>query len=89
MGKSYLKYIGVFLGIILLLDFIGGRILAKRFQNLSFGTYGKINHTLKSDAQTLILGSSRALHHYNPDIISESSGLSCHNAGLGGYGLFF
>lgn len=35
----------------------------------------------------LIFGSSRALHHYNPRIISDSLGLSCYNCGHDGNGI--
>ena len=89
MKKAYFKYIVLFFGIIIFIDFVGGIILKKYFEKISFGTYGIVNNSLKSNAEILILGSSRAMHHYNTEIISDNLNLSCYNAGLGGYGLFY
>ena len=44
-----------------------------------------ICHELSSDI--LIFGSSRASHHYNPIIISDSLGYSCYNCGQDGNGI--
>jgi len=71
MKKAYFKYIVLFFGIIIFIDFVGGIILKKYFEKISFGTYGIVNSSLKSNAEILILGSSRAMHHYNSEIISE------------------
>lgn len=38
-------------------------------------------------ADVIILGSSRAYHHYNPQIIEDSLGLTCHNCGYDGTGI--
>lgn len=38
-------------------------------------------------ADIIILGSSRAYHHYNPQIIEDSIGMSCHNCGYDGTGI--
>lgn len=38
-------------------------------------------------ADVIILGSSRAYHHYNPKIIEDSLGLTCHNCGYDGTGI--
>lgn len=37
----------------------------------------------------IILGSSRALHHYNPQVFTNILGLTCHNCGEGGHGIIF
>lgn len=39
------------------------------------------------DSDILILGSSRAVHHYDPVLLGDSLGLSCHNAGIDGNGI--
>ena len=41
----------------------------------------------KSSEDIIILGSSRATHHYNPQILSDSLGLSCYNCGEEGNGV--
>jgi hypothetical protein len=35
------------------------------------------------------MGSSRAMHHYNPEIISDSLGMTCFNAGWDGQGILY
>ena len=39
-------------------------------------------------ADVIVLGSSRARHHYNPSIIEDSLGLKCYNCGYDGNGIF-
>lgn len=41
----------------------------------------------KKKADVLILGSSRARHTYNPQIIADSTGLTAYNAGIDGHGM--
>lgn len=41
----------------------------------------------KTNEEVLIFGSSRAFHHYNPQIISDSLKLSCYNCGQDGNGI--
>ncbi len=89
MKNSYIKYFALFIGLILVIDIVGGSLLKTQFQKISFGTYGKINNSLKSNPEILILGSSRAMHHYNSSIFSKNTKLFCYNTGLGGYGLFY
>lgn len=43
----------------------------------------------KQTADVLILGSSRAMHHYDPDIIEDSLSMSCFNAGVDGQGILY
>lgn len=85
---SIIKNIVLFFGLLFIIDIFNGIISEKYFHNISYGIYGSINESLKSDAEILILGSSRAMHHYNPKTLSDSLGLSCYNSGLGGYGIF-
>lgn len=40
-----------------------------------------------SNEDILIMGSSRAVHHYNPQIIEDSLGMSCYNCGYDGCGI--
>lgn len=41
------------------------------------------------DQEILILGSSRAKFHYNPEILTDSTGMSCFNCGRNGMGIFY
>jgi len=86
--KQSMKYGLLFLGLIIIIDLISGLIFKKQFKQIKFGDYGIINKSLSSDAEILVLGSSRAVHHYNPKIFSKALNKSCYNAGFGGQGLF-
>lgn len=82
------KYILFFLGIIISLDFICGRLLQKEFHKITYSDFGVINNGIKSESELLILGSSRALNHYDTELLSKSLNLSSYNMGMGGNGVF-
>lgn len=42
----------------------------------------------QADEDIIIFGASRAQHHYNPSIITDSLGMSVYNAGLGGQNIY-
>lgn len=50
-------------------------------------THEYIAHKCKEDI--LIFGSSRAIHHYDPAIISDSLHMSCYNCGMDGNGILY
>ncbi len=53
------------------------------------GDWGRNNYILKElESDVVILGSSRAIHHYNPKVFSDSLGMSCYNCGEDGMGIF-
>lgn len=41
------------------------------------------------EADLLIFGSSRAMHHYVPAVLSDSLGMSCFNCGMDGNGILY
>ena len=43
----------------------------------------------EADEDILVFGSSRANHHYVPEILSSETGLSCYNAGCDGQSIFY
>lgn len=52
------------------------------------GSNKQMNDLVMHDKyDVLIMGSSRARHHYDPHIISESLGMTCYNAGYDGNGI--
>ena len=51
------------------------------------GYIGHHNKIINSDEDILIFGSSKAIHHYNPQIIKDSLGMSCYNCGQDGNGI--
>lgn len=76
----------------LLVVFAADRALGMVFSYMSdHAKGGYIGHhkyvTDKVKEDILIFGSSRAIHHYNPQIIMDSLGLSCYNCGQDGNGI--
>lgn len=71
-------------------DQIVGSTLYYFFTHQASGEYAVANHVvynLKEDV--LVLGSSRASHHYNSSLIKDSLKLSCFNGGRDGEGLLY
>ena len=59
-----------------------GMLLAHFYHRIRHGEQGRSNRTIDScRAETVILGSSRAAHHYVPDIIGAALSSTCYNAG--------
>ena len=88
--KTYILRI-IFLFVIL---FVVDHIIALGLRFFYFQqTQGKLyNLTYTLEGQTadiLVMGSSRAMHQYNPDIISNYLGLSCFNAGYDNQGILY
>ncbi len=76
----------VFLIVFLLLDQgIGSLLRLAYFSAESNSTYG-IEQT---EAEIIIVGSSRANSHYIPSIISDTLGMSCFNNGSGGQNIYY
>jgi len=72
--------------VVLLCDWSAYYCLSRMFLTLESGskTGGMINSVRKSEADVVILGSSRAKHHYDPDILQDVLGTSVVNAGCDG-----
>jgi hypothetical protein len=72
------------------LDYIIGSILEYFYFRQSRGRLYNITHTIEEqDANVLIMGSSRAVNQYNPDIISKHLGVPCFNAGQAGQSILY
>lgn len=76
----------LFISVLFVFDRIAGLLLFKTFsqsQCIENYTYQKC------DEDVVILGSSRAKHHYVPSIISDSLGMTCYNLGENGKNIYF
>ena len=80
----------VFIFAVYSLDIMIGNVLEFLFFKQKTGpNYQIIESITTNRADLVILGNSRAQHHYNPRIISKKTGFSSVNAGLnGGYGIY-
>ncbi len=66
----------------MILDLVIGNILQYGYLRIQHGEQGRTNFAVDScRAQVLILGSSRAAHHYVSPVISAMLAKSCYNAG--------
>ena len=87
--KKFILKVLLFVVVIAIVDRAFGIAMKNVLQDTDKGDWGRNNYIfneVKSDV--IILGSSRAIHHYNPQIISDSLGLSCYNCGEDGMGIF-
>mgnify|MGYP004641785565 CR=1 FL=1 len=86
--RIFLVKLGVYLMIIAGVDFIIGSCMDYILANTVKGDYGRNNYiSLQSHQSCLIFGSSRAIHHYNPDTIAHALNMSCYNCGEDGMGI--
>ena len=88
--KRFLYTVVIILAGIALIDFIFG--LSCKYLNshaLGGDTRNHYYIATECDADVLVFGSSRALHHYVPEIISDTLRRSVYNCGLDGNGIVF
>ena len=85
--KKFIINILIFFGIVAVVDFGAGKVF-RYLQSHAGGRTGAEWYACKeSNEDVIIMGSSRASHHYVPQIITDSLGLSCFNAGQDGNGI--
>lgn len=74
-----------FILLIVIADQITGKILKHLYFSQKTGQGQNMSYILSDcKADILIFGNSRAQHHYDTKIISDSIGLTCYNAGIDG-----
>lgn len=84
---KFVRNLFIFIAAVVFIDFICGYA----FDYLSSHAKGsdtRENHYIANEceAEVLIFGSSRAQHHYDPSIMSDTLGMSVYNCGLDGCG---
>lgn len=87
MKKFFFK-VGLFFIALIIVDRALGMMFAYMGEHAKGGYIGHhIYVTDKTNEDILIFGSSRAIHHYNPQILTDSLGMSCYNCGQDGNGI--
>lgn len=87
MKKFVLKVL-VFFALAAIMDFSFGFIFSWLRSHAKGGSTANCEYIAnKAREDIIILGSSRATHHYIPQIIEDSLGLSCYNCGEEGNGI--
>lgn len=88
--KKFLIKLSVFLIIIILADIILGQGLRIIVNGIKVGGQGRDNYIAnEAKEDVLVFGSSRAVHHYNTQMIGDSLGLTAYNCGEDGSGIIF
>lgn len=92
-GSKYLRFLVngiIFLTITFTLDQFTGNLLHHYYFTKTDGPYYQTTYSLDSTrAKIIILGSSRARHHYIDQMIEDSLKASCYNTGNNGCLLFY
>lgn len=80
----------LFISLLILSDFGLGSILKASFNSSKDLGIARLNYTFKATSENiLILGSSRAMHHFVPGIVSAKTKKTVYNCGFEGQGLKF
>ena len=86
--KKYIVHIILFFAIVLAIDFGFGTVCDYMNAHAKGGvTKQMYDLCMRDQHDILIMGSSRAHHHYVPQIVEDSIGLDCYNAGTDGNGV--
>ena len=88
--KGFLLKLLAFFAVVIIADFALGSLLKKYYFKQQTGYDAMATYTIeKTDADILILGSSRAKNIFNPEIFEKQLKQSCYNAGRYGYPVFY
>ncbi len=78
----FLKRLALFILVLVAIDQLLGFGLRQIYFSQTKGQYAQINQAVnKVEADILVFGSSRAIRHYDPAILSAAFGKSCYNVG--------
>lgn len=86
--KKFISKIVIFFACILVIDFVAGMLFPFLVDKAKGGDNLRNNYICNDTKEDiLVFGSSRAIHHYNPNIISDSLKMACYNCGQDGNGI--
>ena len=86
--KRFLIQIAAFLAIVVVVDLVFGFAFRQIESKAKGGfTYRDNYISNKLETDILVSGSSRCVRHYNPQILSDSLGMTCYNSGQMGNGI--
>jgi hypothetical protein len=88
--RAFIYKVLLFIFIVICVDFFTGFVFSSLFAKAKSGIAYKENYIFnKTNEAFLIFGSSRAEHHYIPEIISNETAIKSYNVGREGAGIFF
>lgn len=90
MIKKIVLNIFIVVAVVFILDFAIGRILRHFYFTESSGLQFRTTYAIETaETDILIFGSSRANHHYVPEVFEDSLKMTFYNTGRDGNGVFF
>lgn len=85
--KRHLIKILLFVLILALIDVVTGAVFSRLTEYARGGDTARNEYICdRTSEDVLVFGSSRAIHHYNPEIITAMTGMTCYNCGQDGNG---
>lgn len=86
--KIFFSKLLVFVCLLIVADRCFGLVMEKVLSETNKGDWGRNNYLMdEAVGDVLIMGSSRAIHHYDAGSLSDSLGMKCINAGEDGMGI--
>lgn len=86
--KKYFLHILLFFFLVVLMDYGFGKLCSYAVRHAKGGETHPLQYVAYDcDKDIVILGSSRAIHHYDDKLIEDSLGISTYNAGMDGQGI--
>lgn len=86
--KRFVIKIAIFFALVIVADVLCGFALGYFAQHAKGGFTQRDTYICdKLETDCLLMGSSRCVRHYNPQIITDSLGISCYNSGQMGNGI--
>lgn len=83
--KMGMIHFAVFLAILVALDIFIGSMLERFYYSMKSGVQYRTTYAIEeTKADIVVFGSSRAIHHYKPDIFEDRLNMSFYNAGRDG-----
>ena len=84
--SKFLKSVIIFCLLFVAMDRIIGTLLKTLYTSLKKGQFAQTTYSIDSTSNkdVLVFGSSRAIRHYSPSILSNSLNLKCYNVGRDG-----
>jgi hypothetical protein len=90
MLKKLILKLAIFFALLIILDMLLGVIIRKIYFKQNHGEGYRTTYVLeKCTSDIIVLGSSKANHHYITSVIQDSMKTSCFNAGLDGHFISF
>jgi hypothetical protein len=90
MIKKLITNLAIVIIVVLVLDFAIGRTLRYFYFKETSGFHFRTSYAMESATdEILIFGSSRANHHYVPEVLQDSLKMSLYNTGRDGNGILF